>query len=109
MRFYDTISNMKAKYLLFITLFFSGCSAHYIAPNTVEAEAPECIDSECQIIDVYSPAGNDLVVETPRHIVHVTATPDVRYEYRVWAGGAGMTTAPDVIVHDGDVMILTDD
>ena len=75
----------------------------------MEAEAPECIDSECQIIDVYSPAGNDLVVETPHHIVHVTATPDVRYEYRVWAGGAGMTTAPDVIVHDGDVMILTDD
>lgn len=109
MCFCDTISNMKAKYLLFITLFFAGCSSHYIAPNTVEPDVSECIDSKCQIIDVYSPAGNDLVVETPRHIVHVTATPDVRYEYRVWAGGAGMTTAPDVIVHDGDVMILTDD
>ena len=109
MCFCDTISNMKAKYLLFITLFFAGCSSHYIAPNTVEHDVSECIDSKCQIIDVYSPAGNDLVVETPRHIVHVTATPDVRYEYRVWAGGAGMTTAPDVIVHDGDVMILTDD
>ena len=99
--------SMKIQKLCLIALLIAGCQADYIAP-AYNTDVPEtCIDSECQIIDVLTPNGNDLLLETERHAIHVTARPDTRYEYRVWAGDKDMSSVPDVIVHDGEIMILS--
>ena len=67
----------------------------------------ECIGANCAIVRYSSPNGNDLVLETDKHIIEVTAQPGVKYSYYVWAGEKDMTEDPDLIVQDGQAMVLT--
>ena len=74
-----------------------------IEPETVS----ECVGANCAIVRYSAPNGNDLVLETDKHIIEVTAQPGVKYSYYVWAGEKDMTEDPDLIVQDGQAMVLT--
>jgi hypothetical protein len=55
------------------------------------------------------PNGNDLVLETERHIIQIQAPADVKYSYRVWAGEKGVDSYPDLVVEDGQAMVLVEE
>ena len=98
---------MKRYLYLFLTLCVAGCASNGVPP-AVESDIvdmqPICTEN-CGVA-VTMPNGNDLMLETPNSIIHVTATPGVPYEYRVWTGDKTYDDAPDVVVSDGDAYVL---
>ena len=72
-------------------------------------ETDTCLDLNCQIVRYDTPNGNDLLLETPRHIIQIDAQPNVRYSYRVWAGEKTTSDDADLIVEDGNAMILVEE
>lgn len=104
---------MKNKYFIFTIMIMalSGCyrGAHEDVVETDVGYVNECVDSNCQIIRYDMPNGNDLVLETPRHIIQIDAQPNVRYSYRVWAGNKTTSDDADLIVDDGNAMILVEE
>lgn len=59
-------------------------------------------------VEFSTPRGNDLLLETPRHIIHVTGQPNVPYAYGVWLGDRDMTDDPDMVVAGGAAAILVE-
>ena len=53
------------------------------------------------------PNGNDLKLETDRHVVHVTADPNTNYAYYVWTGDKSYDDDPDIMVENGEAYVLT--
>jgi len=108
---YDIMHGMKKILLpLFcVMLGLAGCRSasdeYTIASSDVDIMS-ECIGADCEIIHFASPNGNDLVLETDNHIIEITAQPGVAYSYYVWAGDKDTTDDPDLIVHDGNAMVL---
>ena len=75
----------------------------------VEQEmASECIGADCSIIRYATPNGNDLMLETDKHVIQITANPGTPYTYYVWAGNKTTSDDPDMVVDQGTVMVLTD-
>lgn len=70
----------------------------YCAPTSARPAASD------EKIIVASPNGNDLVLETKRHIIHIAAQSDAPHEYRVWSGG-NESADPELIVSDGVAII----
>ncbi len=68
-----------------------------------------CVGQECEIVRYSMPNGNDLVLETSKHIIQIEAQPNVKYGYYVWAGDKEMTEDPDLVVEDGNAMILVEE
>ncbi len=52
------------------------------------------------------PRNGDLTLETRHHVIQIQGNPDTAYEYRVWAGGKTYDDDPDLIVDDGNIMVL---
>lgn len=78
------------------------------ATNDIENETA-CVGDCQQIIHYSMPNGNDLVLETPRHIIQIEAAPNVKYGYYVWAGDKETSDDPDLIVEDGNAMVLVEE
>jgi len=55
------------------------------------------------------PRDGDLTLETRHHVIQIQGNPDTAYEYRVWAGNKTYGDDPDLIVDDGNVMVLQAD
>ena len=96
-----------------ITLFLlvgalAACQNATNSINDIENETT-CVDGNCQIIRYSMPNGTDLVLETPRHIIQIEAIPNVKYDYYVWAGDKETTEDPDLIVEDGNAMVLIEE
>ena len=68
-----------------------------------------CVGTDCAIIRYDMPNGNDLVLETAHHKIEIAAQPNVKYGYYVWTGDKKTTDDPDMIVEDGNVMILVEE
>ena len=108
---------MKKKCLPFLVLMLAlaGCRS---ASNGVVTESDiayesdagyVCADSECTVINYSMPSGNDLVLETERHIIEIAAPTDAQYTYYVWTGGKTTSDDPDLIVSDGQSMVLVEE
>lgn len=107
---YDIIHNMTKKILPFMVFVvaLAGCRSTY-DEIIVEPEQMDCVGANCQIIHYSSPNGNDLVLETDRHVIQIIADPGTKYSYQVWTGGKDTSTDPDLIVQDGNAMVLVDE
>ena len=68
-----------------------------------------CDGSDCAVVQYSTPNGNDLVLEPAKHVVQIQAQPNVPYSYYVWTGGKSMDSDPDMIVQDGETMILVEE
>lgn len=55
------------------------------------------------------PRDGDLTLETRHHIIQIQGEPNTAYEYRVWAGDKTYAHDPDLIVDDGNIMVLQSD
>ncbi len=100
---------MKKIILPLLVLGLAGCQSateDFTIASSDSEFSSECIGSNCAIIHFSSPNGNDLVLETDNHIIEITAQPGIAYSYYVWAGDKDTTDEPDLIVHDGDAMVL---
>lgn len=92
-----------------IVLALAGCQSTPQEDFSETETATECVGEECSFIRYGTPNGNDLVLETDRHIIHVSAQTDVPYKYYVWAGDKTTTEDPDMIVQDGQVALLVEE
>ena len=109
---YDIIPIMKHMIfaLMGVTVILAGCRS---SSNEVVVEQENitdvCAGPDCAIMRYASPSGNDLVVETAKHIIQIQAPAKVPYTYRVWAGDKSTTDDPDLIVQDGKAMVLVEE
>lgn len=55
------------------------------------------------------PRGNDLVLETSRHVIQIDAQPGVKYDYYVWTGDKSYADDPDLIVQEGVAAVLVEE
>ncbi|MBE6461418.1 MAG: hypothetical protein E7006_01070 [Alphaproteobacteria bacterium] len=96
--------------LLVLMLGLAGCQTSSDDFTVVSSDAEfesDCIGANCAVIRFSSPNGNDLVLETSRHVIQIDAQPGVAYSYYVWAGDKDTTDDADLIVRDGQAMVLT--
>ena len=100
------MTNKILPFMVFM-LALAGCQSTY-DEFIVEPETQmDCIGTNCEIIRYDSPNGNDLVLETNRHIIQISANPGTKYSYHVWTDGKDTASDPDLIVRDGQAMVLT--
>lgn len=95
---------MKRINIFLIAVLLASCQS---ATDVVEDTT--CIDDDCEIIRYSMPNGNDLVLETAHHVIQVDAQPNVKYGYYVWAGDKSTSDDPDLIVEDGNAMVLVEE
>lgn len=90
-------------------LALAGCQTTYdeviVEPDT----QMDCVGANCEIVRYDSPNGNDLVLETDRHIIQIVANPGTKYSYQVWTGDKDTSTDPDLVVRDGNAMVLVEE
>lgn len=108
MCFCDIITCMKKILLFLLVVVLAACQSATPVVDNVESETA-CVDAQCQIVRYSMPNGNDLVLETPRHVIQIEAQPNVQYGYYVWAGDKETTEDPDLIVEDGVAMVLIEE
>lgn len=98
---------MKRYLYPLLAICITGCTSNGVPPavetNIVETQ-PICTEN-CGVV-VTMPNGNDLMLETSRSVIHVTAESGVSYEYRVWTGDKTYDDDPDVVVSDGNAYVL---
>ncbi len=112
MQKYDTIHIMKQKYisLMIILAALAGCrSANEGVSEPMADELYRCVGPECSIIRMDTPNGNDLTLETKNHVIQIQADPNTQYSYYVWTDGKPTTADPDLIVEDGQAMMLIEE
>ncbi|MBD5400958.1 hypothetical protein HDR61_04440 [bacterium] len=108
-------------FLLAALVGLTGCHRDYqYMPETEYVEYIDVVDQdngapipECTADDIPSgqvkysvPRDGDLTLETRHHIIQVQGAPGTEYEYRVWAGDKSYNDDPDLIVSDGNIMVL---
>ena len=91
-----------------IMLTLAGCQMSSNDASNTDS-VPVCVDSECTIVRYSAPNGNDLVLETPKHIIQIAAQSGTPYSYYVWAGDKATTDDPDLVVQDGEAMVLVEE
>lgn len=99
-------------FLLIATVGLAGCrsaSNDFVVETEDTEYAADCIGANCAIIHFSSPNGNDLILETDRHIIEIAAQPGVAYSYYVWAGDKETTDDADLIIHNGNAMVLIEE
>jgi hypothetical protein len=90
-------------------MILAGCRS---SSNEIieEQNIPDsCTGTNCTVVRVESPNGNDLVLETDRHIIEIQAPADIPYSYYVWTGDKKVSDDPDLIVEDGKSMVLVEE
>lgn len=102
-------------FLLIITCAIAGCRSNNSSTEYVEyadgAQYPVMVapyEGAASVSQIkYSvPETGDLTLETRHHVIQIQGQPDTAYEYRVWAGGKNYADDPDLIVEDGNIMVL---
>ena len=108
---YDIIHGMKTKILPFVVMMLAlaGCRSASDEMYSETDIAGECIGNDCAVVRYASPNGNDLVLETKKHVIEIQAQSGTPYSYYVWTGGKGTSDDPDLIVSDGDAMVLVEE
>lgn len=89
-------------------LALAGCQTASEQVVVEQERATDCIDSSCSIIRYAMPNGNDLMLETAKHVINITAQPGTPYTYYVWAGNKTMHDDPDMVVENGETFILSE-
>lgn len=107
--FYDKIPSMKRLGLFFMVALLAACQSVPESGYSEYSDDTTCVGSACEIVRYSMPNGNDLVLETSHHVIQVAAQPDVKYGYYVWAGDKETTADPDLIVEDGNAMVLVEE
>lgn len=105
---------MKKIFLILPLMALVGCSgSENVAPADVEYYEEQnivaCSDSNCSDVAFATPNGNDLVLETAHHVIHIEGRPDTAYGYYVWTGNKGTDQDPDLIVEDGVAAVLVEE
>ena len=93
-------------------LALAGCqtaSDEVITETDMVQISDGCITGDCSVIRYDTPNGNDLVLETAHHIIEIQSQSNIPYSYRVWSGGKSMESDPDMIIQDGETMILVEE
>lgn len=91
-------------------LVLAGCQSTS-QEFAVEQDNP-CMTNKCAVGDkmLYAtPNGNDLVLETSQHVIEIQAQPGTPYSYYVWTGGKGVESDPDLVIEDGQAMMLVEE
>ena len=95
-------------FLIVAALAFAGCRSND-APVT-DAEPVECINcGDVQMVKYSTPNGNDLKLETTRHVVQIDGQPGKQYDYYIWMGEKSYDDAPDLIISDGQTSVLVEE
>ncbi len=92
-----------------------GCVSH--SAPTEYVEYADDVEYQTVVIDQpdvttasqikYSvPRDGDLTLETRHHVIQIEGNPNTSYEYRVWAGNKTYSDDADLIVNDGNIMVL---
>lgn len=93
-----------------VMLALAGCQS---ASDEVIVEqqniTESCVGENCAVVRYASPNGNDLVLETDKHIIEIQAPTGTPYSYYVWAGDKTTADDPDLIVEDGQSMVLVEE
>ena len=115
---------MQKHIILLSTLFIAACSAPQ--PQYMYADVPaydtgdieyQCNNCANAVVDAPTPVsvvkfatpnGNDLVLETERHIIQISGQKNVPYAYGVWLGNREMTDDPDMVVSGNAAAILVE-
>ena len=90
-----------------LMLALAGCRSASDEIYNESDMSGECVGAECSVIRYASPNGNDLVLETKNHVVEIKAQSNTPYSYYVWTDGRDTSTDPDLIISDGNAMVLT--
>ena len=98
---------MKRLILFLLVASLAACQS--ATPVDEYVDESVCVGTDCAIIRYDMPNGNDLVLETAHHKIEIAAQPNIKYGYYVWAGDKETTDDPDMIVEDGNVMILVEE
>ena len=72
----------------------------------MSAGIPDCGVSQ-QVIRYSTPNGNDLRVETSKHVLQIDGQPDKKYDYYIWAGDKTYADEPDVVI-DGVSSVMVE-
>ena len=91
---------MKRYLFAILLLGLTGCMSG--SPESV----PVVCAGDCSEVNISMPNGNDLTLETDRHIIHISGLPDSDYAYYVWTGDKTYSDDPDVKVESGDVYVI---
>lgn len=92
-----------------ITLALAACQSASDEVVVEQYDNITCAGTDCGIVRYSSPNGNDLVLETDKHIIEIQAQGgNVPYSYYVWTGGKDTSQDPDMIVQNGEALILTE-
>lgn len=104
---------------IILPLLFCGCAlaacqsggpvmdGYVTDGDYIIANCDDC-DNE-QIVRYSMPNGNDLVLETERHLIQVEAEPGKAYNYYVWTGEKLYDDDPDLIINNGQAAVLVDE
>ena len=90
-------------------VILAGCQSSSNEVVNQSNIADSCIGTDCSVVRYASPNGNDLVVETAKHVIEIQAPADVPYSYYVWSGEKSVTDDPDLIIEDGKTMVLVEE
>jgi len=82
---------------------YSNCGAGMNNDARCGAMGPH---DDVQMIQYSTPNGNDLRVETSRHVVQIDGQPNKKYDYYIWAGEKTYADDPDIIIQDGTASVL---
>lgn len=99
---------MKKKLFAILLLGVAGCTSGAYHDEMYVGPTSQCAGADCNVA-VSTPNGNDLKLETAHHVIHMTANPNKQYAYYVWSGNKDYTDDPDVIVENGETMILVEE
>lgn len=105
----DIILGMKRIILplMGVMMVLAGCQS---SSDEIIVEQPSiadaCAGASCAVIRYSAPNGNDLLLETQKHVIQIAAQNDTPYSYYVWTGGKTTADDPDLIVEDGTAMVL---
>ena len=103
--------SMKQIYLPFMVMMLAlaGCRSSSDEVIVDQPVAGDCIGSQCQIVRYSAPNGNDLVLETDKHVIQIQAQSGTPYSYYVWTDGKDTSADPDLIVEQGSAMVLVEE
>lgn len=113
------------KHIVILSALFMVACTRAPAPQYMYADVPAYdtgdIEYQCNncanattntdtvsVVKFATPNGNDLVLETERHVIHITGRENVPYAYGVWLGDREMTDDPDMVVSGNTAAILVE-
>lgn len=101
---------MKKISLPFLVLMLGLAGCQSASDDVVSQQGFDCAGENCEVIRYASPNGNDLVLETSKHVIEIQAQGgDVPYSYYVWTGNKSTNEDPDLVIEDGNAMVLVED